>query len=104
MPLFLCYCPDRPDHLAQRLAVRAEHLKRGELDNQAGIVKYGKPFLPPPDAKPHGLPEGTPNIGGSFMIYEFPSLEACWARLKEDVYWTADVWNKEKMAVEELMP
>jgi uncharacterized protein YciI len=49
------------------------------------------------------LPEGTPNIAGSFMIYRFDSIEECWARLKADVYWTAGVWDKERMEVEELI-
>lgn len=43
------------------------------------------------------------NIAGSFMVYELPNLTAVWDRLKEDVYWRADIWDKEKIIVEELI-
>lgn len=39
MPRFLVYAPDHPDYLEKRLAVRAEHLARGKLDENAGIVR-----------------------------------------------------------------
>nr|ACZ80648.1 putative YciI-like protein [Cryptococcus depauperatus] len=38
MPRFLVYAPDCPDYLERRLAVRAEHLARAKLDDDAGIV------------------------------------------------------------------
>lgn len=64
----------------------------------------GSPFLPRPgtaqrDSPP---PAGTPNLAGSFMIYQFETREECVARLQADVYWTAGVWDKERMEVEEL--
>jgi hypothetical protein len=36
--------------------------------------------------------------------YRLPSREAVWERLKEDVYWTANIWNKEEIRVEEFCP
>jgi len=43
------------------------------------------------------------NIAGSFSIYVMPTLEDVWKRLKEDVYWTADIWDKDRVIVEELL-
>ena len=37
MPRFLCYCPDYPDSLQKRLAVRAEHLSGAQADKDAGL-------------------------------------------------------------------
>ncbi|WVO20512.1 hypothetical protein I312_101093 [Cryptococcus bacillisporus CA1280] len=105
MPRFLVYAPDHPDYLEKRLAVRAEHLARGKLDENAGIVLYSGPILPQPGTKAReaSLPEGTPNIAGSFMVYKMDTLEQVWTRLKEDVYWRADIWDKERIIVEELL-
>lgn len=118
MPRFMCYCPDHPDYLEERLKVRPEHLARAKQDTNMrrllpqlrleSVTKatvYSGPILPRPGTKARDavLPEGTLNIAGSFMVYEYPTLEDCWARLKEDVYWTADIWDKDRIIVEELI-
>jgi uncharacterized protein YciI len=122
MPRFLCYCPDYPNSLEKRFSVRPEHLVAAKADLDAGVqsefrrhfatpypadmVKVtGSPFLPRPGTSQRDavLPEGRPNIAGSFMIYQFDTLEQCWDRLKADVYWKAGVWDKERMVVEELI-
>lgn len=54
-------------------------------------------------ARNQQLPEGQPNIAGSCMMYVMPDLDAVWERLKEDVYWTADIWDKDRVIVEELL-
>ena len=43
------------------------------------------------------------NIAGTFTIFVFPSLEDVWNRLKEDVYWTSNIWDKDRIIVEELI-
>ncbi|WVO17429.1 hypothetical protein L204_105121 [Cryptococcus depauperatus] len=105
MPRFLVYAPDCPDYLERRLAVRAEHLARAKLDDDAGIVLCSGPIVPRPGTKAReaSLPEGTPNIAGSFMVYQMDTLEQVWDRLKEDVYWKAGIWDQEKIIVEELL-
>lgn len=69
------------------------------------LTVYSGPILPRPGTKAReaSLPEGTPNIAGSFMVYKMDTLEQVWARLKEDVYWRADIWDKERIIVEELL-
>lgn len=54
-------------------------------------------------ARDQSLPEGQPNIAGSCMIYVMPGVDDVWKRLKEDVYWTADIWDKDRLIVEELL-
>ncbi|GFZ48085.1 hypothetical protein JCM24511_05833 [Saitozyma sp. JCM 24511] len=105
MPRFLCYCPDYPESLEKRFSVRPQHLVAAKADLDSGVQIMGSPFLPRIGTKQRDavLPEGTPNIAGSFMIYRFDTIEECWARLKADVYWTAGVWDKERMEVEELI-
>nr|ODN89944.1 hypothetical protein L203_01861 [Cryptococcus depauperatus CBS 7841] len=105
MPRFLVYAPDYPDYLEKRLAVRAEHLARAKLDDNAGIVLCSGPIVPRPGTKAReaSLPEGTPNIAGSFMVYQMDTLEQVLDRLKEDVYWKAGIWDQEKIIVEELL-
>jgi len=49
------------------------------------------------------LPEGTPNLRGSFMIYVYPDIEFAWRRIKEDVYWESGVWDKEKTEIWPLL-
>ncbi|WWC65045.1 uncharacterized protein I303_107659 [Kwoniella dejecticola CBS 10117] len=104
MPRFLVYAPDYPDHLAQRLAVRPEHLERSAKDPK-GLMVYSGPIAPRPGTKQHATPPppGQLNLAGSFMVYQMNSLEEVWARLKEDVYWRKDVWDKERLIVEELI-
>ncbi|TRM66061.1 hypothetical protein BD626DRAFT_486627 [Schizophyllum amplum] len=105
MPRFLVYAPDYPDHLEQRLAVRPTHLICAKHDLDAGVQVYGGPLVPRPGTKLRDelLPEGTPRIAGSFMVYVYPTIEDCWKRIKEDVYWTDGVWDKERLFIEELL-
>jgi uncharacterized protein YciI len=65
----------------------------------------GSPFLPRPGTSQRDTPPaaGTPNIAGSFMVYQFDTLEECVKRMQEDVYYTAGVWDKERMEIEELL-
>jgi hypothetical protein len=58
---------------------------------------------PGTNARDQILPEGMLNIAGSFSIYVMPTLEDVWKRLREDIYWTADIWDKDRVIVEELL-
>ena len=59
-----------------------------------------RPGNPPRDAK---LPADQPNYAGSFMVLVYDDVEQVWARLREDVYWANDIWDKERIIVEELI-
>ena len=36
------------------------------------------------------------------MVYEFPSLEICWDRIKSDPYYTKGVWDTSRVFIEEI--
>lgn len=59
-----------------------------------------RPGTPARDAK---LPADQPNYAGSFMVLVYDDVEQVWARLREDVYWANDIWDKERIIVEELI-
>ncbi|RSH79210.1 uncharacterized protein EHS24_001249 [Apiotrichum porosum] len=106
--LFLAYCPDRigPTVVETRLKVRAQHFAEFKVDQQAGRAEFGRAILPPPTSAlrttPNLFPEGVQPMGGSVMLLRYPSLEAAWARVRDDVYWTAGVWDPERTVVEEF--
>ncbi|WWC92283.1 uncharacterized protein L201_007237 [Kwoniella dendrophila CBS 6074] len=104
MPRFLIYAPDYPDHLAERYAVRPEHLERNKSD-PAGLVAYSGPIAPRIGTKQRDTepPAGQLNLAGSFMVWNMDNIDQAWARVKEDVYWRAGVWDKERLIVEELL-
>ena len=64
----------------------------------------GEPFLPRPGSSQRENPptDGTPNFAGAYMIFVYDTLEEAWDRLKKDAYWTAWVWDKDRIIVEEL--
>ncbi|KAI5451213.1 hypothetical protein NCC49_002089 [Naganishia albida] len=110
MPIYVCHCPDYPNALEKRLSVREEHLKRAGQDKVDGVSLFGRAFLSeeystsstnPAPAVPEGKP--NPGMAGSVMVLKFPTIEACWDRLKSDKYWEAGVWDKEKTTVVELI-
>jgi hypothetical protein len=45
----------------------------------------------------------NPGMAGSLMHFKMASIDEAWARIKEDVYWTAGVWDKENTKVHELI-
>lgn len=79
---------DRPDSLAQRLAVRPAHLQRlQELQQQGRLLLAGPlPAIDSPDPGPAGFT-------GSLIVAEFDSLEAAERWAKGDPYVTAGVFH-----------
>ncbi|ORX41041.1 hypothetical protein BD324DRAFT_647938 [Kockovaella imperatae] len=101
MPRFLCYCPDYPDALELRLSVRARHLEDSDRDKEAGRQTDGSAFLaiPGSEAASRTVPEGQPNLTGSFMIYNLETIDQVWDRIRKDAYWENNVWDREKLTV-----
>ena len=67
---------------------------------EQGVALTAKPGTKDAEAV---LPEGTANMRGSFMIYVYPDIDQCWARLKDDVYWKNGVWDKERSEIWPLL-
>ena len=80
---------DRPDSLAQRLAVRPAHVERLKaLQDQGRMILAGPfPAIDSPDPGPAGF-------SGSLIVAEFESLEAAQAWADEDPYVAAGVYSK----------
>ncbi|WVF69059.1 hypothetical protein IAT40_003833 [Kwoniella sp. CBS 6097] len=110
LSLFFAFCPDNtgPEVFTTRLRVRPKHFERVEEDKKAGILEFGRGFLPPSNSSlfSHPAIESLPNkqpMAGSIMFFRYPSLEDTWKRVKEDVYWTEGVWDREKVQVGEFL-
>ncbi|WVQ84262.1 hypothetical protein IAT38_006414 [Cryptococcus sp. DSM 104549] len=106
LPLFYTYAVDAPNILAKRLEVRPAHLKRIEEDKISGNYFFGRGFLPPPGSplfQDPALPPGGQPMAGSILVMRAPSLDDMWKRVKEDVYWTAGVWDHDKVTVGEFV-
>jgi hypothetical protein len=64
----------------------------------------GSPFLPIPGSEAaQQSTEDRHAFTGSFMIFVADDIEQVWARIKADVYWENNVWDKEKVAVHPLL-
>ena len=37
------------------------------------------------------------------MIFKYATIDDVWARIKDDLYWTAGVWDKENARVDQLL-
>jgi hypothetical protein len=42
-------------------------------------------------------------MAGSMMIFHSDSLDTAWDRIKGDVYYTAGVWDSDRIVVEEFI-
>ena len=72
---------------------------------RADETVYGAAMMPRPGtpARDAALPPDQPNYAGSFMVLVFDDVEQVWDRLREDVYWANNIWDKERIIVEELI-
>ena len=42
-------------------------------------------------------------MAGSLLLFRADSLEDAWKRIRDDVYWTAGVWDQDRCVVEEFI-
>ncbi|KAL1945222.1 hypothetical protein VTO73DRAFT_2073 [Trametes versicolor] len=96
MPLFSIYAPDYTDEEAvqRRLAVRQTHLDTAAKNPS---MKVGGAMLSPNDAL--DKPDLEKKMIGSFMILECDTYEDAKKMIEGDVYWTGNVWDKEKTVI-----
>lgn len=84
---------------------QARHRAYDKGDGIDAPEVFGLGYLPPADSplRSHPTPPGVQPMAGSLLVFHSESLETAWARVKEDVYYTAGVWDKEKIVVNEFI-
>jgi uncharacterized protein YciI len=81
--LLLAYDGADADGLQRRLNVREEHLKKISGMKRAGEFLFGGAIL-----DDHG------KMIGSMIVYDFPDRQTLEERLKDEPYFTKQVWEK----------
>ncbi|KAL1584572.1 hypothetical protein WHR41_07056 [Cladosporium halotolerans] len=91
---WMAILPDYAGKLAERNQVRADHLKDTKPDVESGLIVLGGAMLEEP------IKEGVPpKMKGSVLMCVANTEEEVWDRVKKDVYYTGDVWDKEKVQI-----
>ncbi|EIW53940.1 uncharacterized protein TRAVEDRAFT_23196 [Trametes versicolor FP-101664 SS1] len=94
--LFHIYAVDKPD--SQRMKHAAKHLEQNAPHFQSGIIRLGGGLLPA-DVKSTDADAAT-KMTGSFIIAQAESIDAIWALIKKDIFYTSgEVWDLEKVFV-----
>lgn len=92
------WAPDNTDEgaLARRTAVRQKHFVTANKLIKQGILKVAGGLLTPDtqDAAP-----GNRRFVGSALLYEAENLDAVRKFVEQDLYWTENVWDKDKIVI-----
>lgn len=71
-------------------------------------TEFGRAILPQPDshllskANLALLPPNVQPMAGSVLLLRYDTLAQAWDRVREDVYWTAGVWDHAHTVVEQI--
>lgn len=91
--------------LGEDISIQCTLAKYKEADSSQ-LLEFGRGYLPsansPLWASPD-LPAGAKPIAGSLMIFRMNTIDEVWERIKDDVYWTEGIWDKEKGDVKEFI-
>lgn len=75
----------------------SDHLKHTGPDVESGLIVLGGAMLEEP------IKEGVPpKMKGSVLMCVADTEEEVLERVKRDVYYTSDVWDKEKVSADQL--
>ncbi|GJE97297.1 YCII domain-containing protein [Phanerochaete sordida] len=98
---FAVYAPDYtdPEAFSRRMAVRATHLVRVKSMKEEGLLRIGGVL-----ADPETYQSAEKKLVGSMLIFEAESLEAVRKIIEEDIYWSSNVWDKEKVVILPWIP
>jgi len=93
---FLVYAPDKTDQGAfeRRQSVRPKHLENAAQGISDGLIRMGGALL-----TPESLTGGEKKTIGSCMIYEARTLEEIKVIVESDIYYTAGVWDPERLVI-----
>ncbi|THH20525.1 hypothetical protein EUX98_g8561 [Antrodiella citrinella] len=98
---FVVWAPDYTDSeaLNRRLAVRPQHIQKVIENIKAGIIKTGGVTI-----SPETYLTESKRMNGSMLIVEAESVDAVKQLVAEDVYWSGNVWDKEKIVISPFAP
>lgn len=93
---FVLFAPDYtdPDAPARRLSVRQRHLENAKVVQAQGILRLGGALI-----SPDTYQSSERRMIGSMGVYQAESLEALREIIEGDIYYTAGVWDKEKLVI-----
>ncbi|TFY73630.1 hypothetical protein EWM64_g10382 [Hericium alpestre] len=100
--LFAAWAPDYtdPDALRRRFAVRAQHLEGLKALFENGTLVHGGAMVDSDSLSPSVTAK---KIEGSMGIFKASRAEEVRKIMESDIYWIANVWDKEKLEVKPLM-
>jgi hypothetical protein len=78
------------------MSVRAKHLNRSAKLHDAGFLRVGGAMLTPGSIE---TPASEKRMVGSVFIMEAANLAAVRTVIEEDIYYTAGVWDTEKIVI-----
>ncbi|KAF9484511.1 hypothetical protein BDN70DRAFT_872544 [Pholiota conissans] len=95
---FFVYAPDKTEEgtLARRLSVRPQHLEGAKSGHESGFIRIGG-MVTTPEAVTN--PDAPKQMVGSTFIFEADSLDEVKKAIESDIYYTAGVWDSEKIVI-----
>lgn len=98
----MVWAPDYTDEkaLSRRMAVRPKHLATANKHIEQGILKVAGGLIIP---EVEDAASGSRKFFGSALLFEAESLEAVRNLIKQDVYWTENVWDKDKLIIHPII-
>ncbi|EKM52902.1 uncharacterized protein PHACADRAFT_127014 [Phanerochaete carnosa HHB-10118-sp] len=98
---FFVYTPDYtdPDAPNRRAAVRPKHLENAKRIRAQGVIRLGGALI-----SPETYQSAERKMIGSMGVYQAENIEAVQKVIEEDIYYTGNVWDKEKIIILPWVP
>ncbi|KAL1746573.1 hypothetical protein HDZ31DRAFT_33949 [Schizophyllum fasciatum] len=98
---FLVYAPDRAEEgtFEKRMSVRPAH-----LENASSLISSGFSRVVGALGTPESVNSPNKKLVGSVLIVEAESIDDVKAKVEADVYYTNNVWDKERLVILPFFP
>lgn len=95
---FFVYAPDKTEEgtFERRLSVRPTHLETAKERTLKGIIRIGGALLTPESI---ATPTADKKMIGSTFICEADTIDEVKALIQSDIYYTAGVWDADKIVI-----
>ncbi|KIJ57271.1 hypothetical protein M422DRAFT_219170 [Sphaerobolus stellatus SS14] len=99
---FAVYAPDYADEGApeRRLKVREQHLLGIKGLKETNILQFGGVLL---SQESVASPDAPRKMVGSMMVFRAESVAAVRVLIEQDVYWSGNVWDKERLTINPIL-